>query len=193
MRVKTWLKKVAIIKNDPHPELGLPNFPIYISKYDGSYITAVGHEKRIKFLADREITEQLTHGVGFSLKDGKWYGWSHRAIHGFKVGSKCKVGDCHFRPKDTHDFLKDCERFWDDTNHVWTRGVYESFIYTDGTKADGVRVSWLYDNTIPNEKLRGTINSVFTAFPGIWGKGEWTAKTPADAKQMAIDFNRGVS
>jgi len=22
--------------------------------------------------------------IGFSLKDGKWYGWSHRAIYGFK-------------------------------------------------------------------------------------------------------------
>lgn len=26
--------------------------------------------------------------------DGKWYGWSHRAIYGFKIGDKVKKGDC---------------------------------------------------------------------------------------------------
>lgn len=37
--------------------------------------------------------------IGFSTKDGKYYGWSHRAIFGFKIGSKCKKGDCHYLPE----------------------------------------------------------------------------------------------
>ena len=61
--------------------------------------------------------------IGFSHKDGKWYGWSHRAIFGFKKGSTCKKGDCHYLPD----------------------------------------------------------------------KGEWTATSIADARQMAIDFSNGVS
>ena len=97
---------------------------VYKSKFDGSYITHVGLEDDLKFLADRGITEQLTHGVGFSPKDNKWYGWSHRAIYGFGIGSECKKGDCH------------------------------------------------YVGSTP---------------------GEWIAKTMEDAKQMAIDFNNGVS
>lgn len=28
--------------------------------------------------------------IGMSEHDGKWYGWSHRAIYGFQVGSKIK-------------------------------------------------------------------------------------------------------
>jgi hypothetical protein len=32
--------------------------------------------------------------IGFSEKEKKWYGWSHRAIYGFKVGDKVKEGDC---------------------------------------------------------------------------------------------------
>ena len=32
--------------------------------------------------------------IGRSVLDGKWYGWSHRAIHGFEVGDKVKKGDC---------------------------------------------------------------------------------------------------
>ena len=39
--------------------------------------------------------------IGFSSKDVKWYGWSHRAIFGFKIGSTCKKGDCHYIPKSS--------------------------------------------------------------------------------------------
>ena len=34
------------------------------------------------------ITEFAAGNVGFSPKDQKWYGWSHRAVTGFKVGDK---------------------------------------------------------------------------------------------------------
>lgn len=30
---------------------------------------------------------------GFSEKEQKWYGWSHRAFHGFGIGDKCKKGE----------------------------------------------------------------------------------------------------
>jgi len=32
--------------------------------------------------------------IGFNSKDGKWYGWSHRAICGFQIGDVVKEGDC---------------------------------------------------------------------------------------------------
>ncbi len=38
-----------------------------------------------------------THNVcsiGFCEKEQKWYGWSHRAIFGFGIGSEVKEGDC---------------------------------------------------------------------------------------------------
>jgi len=31
--------------------------------------------------------------IGFREKEGKWFGWSHRAIFGFKVGDVVKEGD----------------------------------------------------------------------------------------------------
>jgi hypothetical protein len=61
--------------------------------------------------------------IGFNPDEDKWYGWSHRAMYGFGVGSKCKKGDCGYTPE----------------------------------------------------------------------KGEWEAKTIEDAKQMAVDFAKGVS
>jgi len=32
--------------------------------------------------------------IGFSEREQKWFGWSHRAIYGFKVGDVVKEGDC---------------------------------------------------------------------------------------------------
>ena len=31
--------------------------------------------------------------IGKSFEDGKWYGWSHRAMHGFQIGDVAKEGD----------------------------------------------------------------------------------------------------
>lgn len=33
------------------------------------------------------------HAIGFSKKEQKWFGWSHRAMFGFGVGHKVKAGD----------------------------------------------------------------------------------------------------
>jgi len=44
--------------------------------------------------------------VGKSLKDGKWYGWSHRAIYGFKIGDTVKKGDCCASSGWTEEYLK---------------------------------------------------------------------------------------
>jgi hypothetical protein len=32
--------------------------------------------------------------IGFSEREQKWYGWSHRAIYGFGIGYVAKEGDC---------------------------------------------------------------------------------------------------
>ncbi len=45
--------------------------------------------------------------IGKSFKDGKWYGWSHRAIYGFAIGDEVKEGDCCNTPGVTEEYLKD--------------------------------------------------------------------------------------
>jgi hypothetical protein len=45
--------------------------------------------------------------IGYSTKDGKWYGWSHRAIYGFKIGDKVKKGDCCASSGWTKEYLKE--------------------------------------------------------------------------------------
>lgn len=187
MKVKEYLEKVAykdIWKEDWMEE----GCECWYSKFDGSYITHVGMEDDIKFLADREITEELTHGIGFSPKDNKWYGWSHRAIYGFSIGSECRKGMCHYVPANIHEAEEDAVRFYSDKYH---KNVRCAGINASPNKSCFI-INWEYTDDTPNEKLRGTIGGT-EVYIGKFGKGEWIAKTMADAKQMAIDFCEGVS
>lgn len=64
-----------------------------VSKVDGCYI---GDEKTAKMLAKKGIAPERAEkdcnvcSIGYSEKDKKWYGWSHRAIHGFGIGDKAE-------------------------------------------------------------------------------------------------------
>jgi len=183
MKVEDFLKDYA---HQATHDISGDTVQIYLSNFDNSYLTQVGMENNVKFLADREITEELTHGVGFSPKEIKWYGWSHRAIYGFGIGSTCKKGDCHYRAANLEDEMEDAIRFWSEDNHkdVSVKKVKDGELW----------VSWTYTDTIANEKLRGQIGGVDWEYdPKKFGRGEWVAKTMRDAKQMAIDFNEGVS
>lgn len=47
-------------------------------------------------MGQKAASTHSVHSIGFSEKEKKWYGWSHRAIVGFKVGDKIfepKFGD----------------------------------------------------------------------------------------------------
>jgi len=45
--------------------------------------------------------------IGKSTKDGKWYGWSHRAMYGFKIGDVVEEGSCCASSGWTEEYLKD--------------------------------------------------------------------------------------
>lgn len=138
---------------------------------------------------EKRNPEHCSCSIGWSKKEQKWYGWSHRALFGFEIGSKVTKGDCAYTPTDKKDFEEEMVRFWHDTKtHIWTktRQAYQD-------EHHGIEAYWKFNNTVKNEELRGMINSVFMPYPDHYGRGEWEAKTLDDAKQMAIDFAEGVS
>ncbi|MFA5396572.1 MAG: 2'-5' RNA ligase family protein [Methanogenium sp.] len=49
--------------------------------------------------------ETVDTGLGFSEKEQKWYGWSHRATHGFGIGDKVEEGDATASSGWTADYL----------------------------------------------------------------------------------------
>ena len=74
----------------------------------GEYI---GDEKTAIFLCEKKgIAPELrgpdsrTCSIGKST-DGKWYGWSHRALYGFEIGDVAKEGDCVCSSGWTDEYL----------------------------------------------------------------------------------------
>ena len=50
--------------------------------------------------------EDRVCSIGFCEKDQKWYGWSHRAMHGFSIGDVVKEGDCTASSGWTKEYLE---------------------------------------------------------------------------------------
>lgn len=171
----------------------------WFSKIDGSFITSVSSIEDKMWLMKKGISEQVqsndpsdprTSCIGFNPIEQKWYGWSHRAVFGFGIGSTCKKGDCGYISKDYDDFVERCVSFWEDEDHTNVAGIKS----TNDEGVEGVQVTWEYiPEKVPNKSLHGTIGGSFMYPPKKWGKGEWIAETIEDAKQMAIDFAEGVS
>jgi hypothetical protein len=174
---------------------------VYYSKVDGSYLTRVGMENEVKYLLKYGITEQIQSSsphhniasIGFNPIEQKWYGWSHRAIFGFGIGGECKKGMCHYVPSNKEEFMEDELRFWGDTDMEDTHKLNPTVRETTQDGELGTIVEYTYSDNIPNKSNRGKIGSMFTPYPSEWGKGEWTATTLEEAKEMAIDFSNGVS
>jgi len=202
MNVKDWLELVAY-KSTRNFGIDDEPTPIYLSKFDDSYVTHVGLESDMEFFADKEITQELTYGVGFSPKENKWYGWSHRAIYGFTIGSTCKKGSCYYVPATPEELIEGYAGFYRDiSEESYLQHKSECQTLDDRS---GIRIlpaprkipivsneNELMDAIdgeliLPEEDISGGPYIIKC------GRGEWTAKTLDDAKQMAIDFNEGVS
>jgi hypothetical protein len=133
--------------------------------------------------------------VGWCEKKKVWFGWSHRSIAYFGVGSEVKRGNCAYSPSDADDFLSEMIQFWKadrwkESFRKEVKGEHKA----KGIDSDaGVHISWAYTDDTPNEKMRGTISGCFHPYPSKYGRGEWTARDSDDARQMACDFAESVS
>lgn len=86
--------KVQVFQKDTH----------MISFYamDGGYIGDLDNFKALVvdlgIVPEKAKASNNVCSIGKSITDGKWYGWSHRAICGFKIGDVVKDGDCCATP-----------------------------------------------------------------------------------------------
>ena len=153
------------------------------------------------------------HATGFSPRDKKYYGWSHRACWGFKPGDKIKKGDCAYKPlNDPQSILESVRTFWSEPHHIieldgsnivrWSpnynklRAKYGQDFYHNWTNSDWVNEfgRQSQDATWRMLKQKGYMEKhvePLSSFPT--GKGEWTIRNWEDAKQAATDFAMSVS
>lgn len=195
MTNKEWLLANCVIKDSlPVMEDDMPKS--YYLKSTDEWVSFEDGEVNslVASLAIKYNLTQVTHTIGFSESEQKWYGWSHRAVFGFGIDSKIKKGDCAYQAANINDFMQAQLEFWGKCSAGYMTNEKVEVIYDKiKSKYTRVLVTADYTDTVPNESLRGTKYEHFSDVPESFGKGEWTAKTIEDAKQMAIDFAEGVS
>jgi len=64
--------------------------------------------------------------IGWCEKEQKWYGWSHRAMYGFEIGSKVTKKDVGYLPATEADVPKDEYADWVLAGKPLGRGEWEA-------------------------------------------------------------------
>lgn len=109
---KELAKLVIKFENWQTDEREKPILMVSVYTEQGDYIGSVDN-MIVRLLSDRGILPEKADpkhnvcSIGKSFKDGKWYGWSHRAIYGFQIGDVVKEGDCCATSGWTEDYLKE--------------------------------------------------------------------------------------
>ncbi len=140
------------------------------------------------FMLEHGIKE-VEPNLGWSEDEQQWYGWSHRAISGFGVGSKVVKGDIGYVAMSTAELINDYAEFFAD---VGKADHYRSLCVDKGdhiriytTKPDlrwhTLLFAWLGLTESQNYHVRHV------------GKGEWEAKCLTDAHLMAVNFAEAIS
>ena len=86
--------KMIFVYNKDGKYIGtLKDFEMYVEKYGLSQIQTYNDNK--------------VCSIGFNEKEQKWYGWSHRAIFGFGIGSIVEAGSCCASSGWTDEYLQE--------------------------------------------------------------------------------------
>jgi len=114
--------EASVISYGDGDKVDLNNFVDYIDKNRGEVVIVksaftptgdyIGNKQMAHFLLNKRgiKPEKATPSdnacsIGFCEKEQKWYGWSHRAIFGFGIGSIVEEGDCCASSGYTDEYL----------------------------------------------------------------------------------------
>ena len=104
-------------ENEPDMEMGVC-YAKPSNQYIGDIATA-DYLCRQRGITDLQAPTGKVCSIGWQAVEKKWYGWSHRAIYGFGVGSTVKKGDCGYLPVDRADFVEESLKFWEVGTGKW--------------------------------------------------------------------------
>jgi hypothetical protein len=183
--------------------LSMGDKPIEITSahnMDGHYI---GDHRTAKYLCEElcirpvlASKDNRVCSIGKSQKDGKWYGWSHRAIYGFTPGSHVKPGDCAYKPNTREEAQASLER-WHSDEGVEDANPKNSYtVKFAGETENGfdfrVNKTGYHSLTVENPSP-DPVYQYENVENVPKGRGTWTAESEDDARQMAMDFAESVS
>jgi hypothetical protein len=84
-REKNFKKIKQLVTKVPPEERSFKNIPKYSTGKN-----KVTPQAWLEIKGEKTHPDHSVASIGKSAADGKWYGWSHRAIYGFKAGDEVK-------------------------------------------------------------------------------------------------------
>lgn len=150
--------------------------------------------KKKGIVPEKRTANSSICSIGFCEREQKWYGYSHRAIFGFGIGSECKKRDCHYLSNNWEE-LKD-RSFFGEPCFSLENNLCAANCTVELRKPNDEEIAsnkYSLGELVPIEGTRTPPQECCKAnCVHRIGRGEWIAKTLADAKQMAMDFAEGV-
>ncbi len=181
-----------------------PELRVKPDKTNKEILDSITQEEKAKgLLLEKPIKFQSRScSIGWNEEEQKWYGWSHRAIFGFGVGSQVKKESSGYQPTDKEDFFEDYKRWYDigETRECETpdkKCISELIDYKFDVpdirkEQDGLGI-YMNIKTKFDFDRRDYNTEYWNPYPKEWGRGEWTAKTIEEAKEMASNCAESVS
>lgn len=184
-------------------------------EYIGDVVSAEMLCRKYKIKPQLRDPNHYVCSIGFSDETQEWYGWSHRAIYSFGIGSTINESMCGYVPSTVDElYVKHCE-WYSDFSMDYTPKAYCDYennrlviehimskkkiltlapdFNSDEWNIDNFDE---YDGEIDNDGLEGIHWKWETYIENQYqypGRGVWTAKTLEDARKMAEDFAEDVS
>lgn len=84
-RMKTYRRTAYITTEIPMEKRNFKNLPRYAND-----TPKVHYKDWLGIKSEKVSQSHSVNSIGKAEADGKWYGWSHRAIYGFGVGDSVK-------------------------------------------------------------------------------------------------------
>lgn len=132
--------------------------------------------------------------IGFSAREQKWYGWSHRAMFGFGIGHTVTPDSVAYVPSTREEYI--AERLAWHTLTQEKANVTARVVDSGPEEDQGIFIE--FDVVGPCVRAGESIGDrVGIIYPldraGGYGRGTWTAATLDDARIMACDFAEDIS
>lgn len=174
----------------------------------GKYVGSLDTLERLSFIKGLIDIQPIDDNskicsIGFNENEQKWYAWTHRGYCGFSIGSEVKQGHVAYVPENLESLIESRINFYDLTGKLFHIGENNSTLSNTSYKKvhtsteifeDIFKLNYVFTRINSDNEIFQLENShVMCEIPKSFGRGEWVAKTLEDAKQMSIDYARGLS
>ena len=162
------------------------------SPIDGGFVgdpeIALRHHNQ-GIIPEKAETDSQWCQIGFCEREQRWYGWA-RAIYGFGIGSSIKKGSIAYIPNNPKEIIDDMLPFFQDRGH----SDIDVVIHENRVEFSYIANEAIYGDPLKSGELPFIRHDKVNRSECVdLGKGEWTAETLEDARQMACDFAKGCS